>query len=661
LCHVKYVAVCLPECSLLLLGTFENCSTKFFYEIEVVQGSLRKLSSQDIGRTSRCLIFFVLFYLYLWLVVDLRLIYNSAGVITNFPVFYRGWAFFCGFLSHPGGLVEYTGAFLSQLFYIGWAGALVVTIQALLMSACFGCILKSVNLSHICLLRFIPPILLLITYNQYTYHFITTMAFLVTLTFVCLYLRITRSLTSSSSRLVVALVLSVILYTIAAGAYLLFAILCAMYELLFRRQYLLALLYLLSASVIPYVEGVLILGVNIIDAFSDLSPLSWKILSFENRRKLIVIIFILYSLLPLTLLASGFWKIIQNSKIINRLNPLPAKMKFNINSPVRKWIIESLALFTIAFTSVFFSYEKEKKTVFLTDFYASQRMWPQLLRAAQCFPDNYYVVNAVNRALYHTGRFSYDMFSWPQNPATLFLSTKKHELASRKKSGTYLDIGLLNMAENTLAGSLEGLGERPSILKELALINMVKTNYDSARIYLGALSKTLFYDDWANNYLEQLKSDPDLSENKEIQRLRSVCMEKDYGFTSLNNVEAALLHLLKKNRQNRMAFEYLMSWYMLNGRLDKFVQNLDRLDDFGFSQFPRLYEEAILVYVFSVRKPVNLHGRQISAESRQRFEGFNQILNDYGKNKQAAYNKLAQDYWDSYFFYYVYGRQGTEQ
>lgn len=132
------------------------------------------------------------------------------------------------------------------------------------------------------------------------------------------------------------------------------------------------------------------------------------------------------------MLASGFWKIIQNSKIINRLNPLLTRMKFNINSLVLKWIIESLVLFTIAFTSVFFSYEKEKKTVFLTDFYASQRMWPQLLRAAQCFPDNYYVVNAVNRALYHTGRFSYDMFSWPQNPATLFLSTKKHEIASRK-------------------------------------------------------------------------------------------------------------------------------------------------------------------------------------------------------------------------------------
>ncbi|MCP4612857.1 MAG: hypothetical protein GY845_29540 [Planctomycetes bacterium] len=630
--------------------------------------SLRKLLGQDIGRKSRSFIFFALFFLYIRFVVDLRLIYNCAGVITNFPIFYRGWAFFREFLSHPGGLVEYTGAFLSELFCIGWAGALVVTIQAWLMSACFGYILKAVNLYHLRPLRFIGPILLLIVYTQYTFHFITTLAFLVTLAFACLYLRITQSLKSNTSRLIVALILSVILYTIAAGAYLIFAILCAMYELFFKRHYLLALAYLLSAAVIPYAEGVLIFGVNIIDAYTYLSPLSWKILSFDNRRKLIEVIFILYSLLPLTLLISGFRQIIQNSKIINclkadkifSLNTLPAKMKFNISSPALKWIIESLALFAIAITAVFFFYDKEKKTVFLTDFYASEKMWPQLLRAAHSFPDNYYVVNAVNRALYHTGRFSYDMFSWPQNPATLFLSTKKHEIASRKKSGTYLDIGLLNMAENTLAGSLEGLGERPSILKELALINMAKANYDSARIYLGALSKTLFYNDWANKYLELLKSNSDLSQAREIQQLRSVCMEKNYAFTSLNNVEAALLHLLNKNRQNRMAFEYLMSWYMLNGRLDKFVQNLERLDDFGFPQFPRLYEEAMLIYVSSVRKPVNLRGRQISAESRQCFAGFNQVLNEYGKNKRAAYNKLSQDYRNSYFFYYVYGRQGTK-
>lgn len=652
-------------------------------------GLLRKLSIRDIGgassplsrgqachcegprlagNQSRGLIFFVLFYLYLWLGVDLRLIYSCTEVITNFPIFYKGWVFFSDFLSRPGGLVEYTGAFLSQFFYIGWAGALVVTIQAWLMSVCTGCILKAVNLSHLRWLRFIPPILLLITYTQYTYHFITTLAFLVVLVFVYLYLRITHSLTSNTGRLIVGLVLSVILYTMAAGVYLLFAVLCAMYELLFRRQCLLGLLYLLSAVAIPYIEGVLIFGVSIIDAFSDLSPFSWKIMSFDNRRKLIVVIYILYLFLPLTILVSGFWQKIQNStrlslpksKIQTRLSLWLKKSKFTTGPPVLRWVIESLVLFAIAFAAVFFSYDTKKKTLFVVDYYAGQRMWPQLLRAARGHPDNYFVVNAVNRALYHTGRLSYDMFSWPQHPDTLFLGTKKYQSAHWKKFGIYLDLGFVNMAENALTESLEGLGERPIILKRLALINMAKANYDSARIYLGALSKTLFYNDWANNYLARLKSDPDLSQDKQIQRLRSVCMQKDYGYTTLN-VETMLLQLLDKNKQNRMAFEYLMSLYLLTGQLEKFVQNLDRSEDFGLSKFPQLYEEAMLVYVNITGKPVNLRGRLLSTESRQRFDGFNQVLNDYGKNKQAAFNTLAKDYWDSYFFYYVYERQRAEK
>jgi hypothetical protein len=121
--------------------------------------SYRKLSNQSLGRAARTLLFFILFYLYLWLeVVDLRLIYHGGGMITNFPVFYRGWTFFRPFLSYPGGPVEYVCAFLSQLLYIGWAGAIVVTAQAWLICLCTGYILKAISLSltrniHITLLR----------------------------------------------------------------------------------------------------------------------------------------------------------------------------------------------------------------------------------------------------------------------------------------------------------------------------------------------------------------------------------------------------------------------------------------------------------------------------------------------------------------------------
>ena len=92
--------------------------------------SFRKLTSQNLGRPIQSFIFFILFYLYLWLEVDPRLIYHGGGMITNFPVFFRGWVFFQQFIAYPGGPVEYLSAFLSQLFYYSWAGALIVTLQA---------------------------------------------------------------------------------------------------------------------------------------------------------------------------------------------------------------------------------------------------------------------------------------------------------------------------------------------------------------------------------------------------------------------------------------------------------------------------------------------------------------------------------------------------
>lgn len=75
--------------------------------------SFLRSSSPSRDRSIRTFTFFVLFYLYLWLEVDLRLIYHGSGMINNLPPFYRGWAFFQKFLSYPGGPVAYLSAFLS--------------------------------------------------------------------------------------------------------------------------------------------------------------------------------------------------------------------------------------------------------------------------------------------------------------------------------------------------------------------------------------------------------------------------------------------------------------------------------------------------------------------------------------------------------------------
>lgn len=621
----------------------------------------RKLLSQNHARPLRSLLFFVLFYLYVWLWVDLRLIYHGGQAITNFPAFFRTWPFFRHLAPYPGGLVEYLSAFVSQLFYIGWAGALVVTIQAWLICACTDYLLKLIKAPSLRWLRFVPPVLVLITYTTYTYHFVATTALLASLLFVCLYLKAASD--TKLPRLPVFLVLSVILYVIAGGAHLLFALICAIYELLFGRRWQLSLVYLASAAIITYVIGVLVCDISTTEAFTDLLPFSDKILSHETRRKMVEAVYILYLLPPLIVFAWGLWQLFTGEKIKRKPRRKPSKLRSSLSSwykasPVFKWSVESAIPVVLAGAAVLSFHNKEIKTILQADYYAYNKMWPQVLAAYRRHPNSFFIVHAVNRALYHTGRLPYDMFIYNQHPDTLFLTSKAHVGAHWKKSDVYIDLGVMNMGEGALVESLERLGERPMILKRLALIAMVKQNTDTARVYLGALSKTPFHAEWADNYLKLIDSGADLSTDKDIRHLKSLMMETDYGFTDYQP-ERILLDLLDKNRYNRMAFEYLMAWYLLNNQLDKFAQNLHRLDDFDYPQIPPLYEQAILIYQVLTGKKVELKGQQISAQTYDLASGFSAISARFGAGDRLTLMRLTlKDFGDSYFFYFNFGDMG---
>jgi len=639
------------------------------------QDIIKQHSSQGLERLLQSFLFFILFYLYLWLYVDLRLIYHGAGIITNFPVFYKGWTFFLPFLSYPGGPLEYLSAFLSQLFYYSWVGTLVVTVQAWLLSVCIDYLLKATNSSRIHWIRFLLPTLLLVLYIQYTYHFVTTLAFLTALLTACIYLKATLSRAEIFSCVSAFLTLSVILYYLSGGAFLLFAVICAIYELIFRFRWKMSLFYFLSAAAIPYVLGLLIFRLSIIDAFCNLLPFSWKILKYNARKRAITIVYVLYLLPPLTLLINGLWQMLRKrlhfakkragrksgKKHRNKISNLPALIfSWYGRSPKLKYVTELLLLLTIASSIVFFSRNENLRTRFKVDYYAYHKMWPELLTSAQHNPENPFIAHAVNRALYHVGRLGYNMFSWPQHPDYLFLSDKKYKWMYWQIFDVFLDIGVVNIAENALAECLEGLGSRPMVLQRLALINMVKGNLGSAKIYLGALSKTLFNADWAKHYLDLLETDPDLSTDQYIQHLRSLCLDKDCLTYSLL-MEKTLSWLLERNSQNRMAFEYLMSRYMLNKHLGKLVRNFERLQDFDYRELPTHYEEAALIYIYGTGKPLHLSGYLSSPQKRRQIEDFTRLLSSYGGDKQAASKELSKKFRNTYFFYYMYAPSGSNK
>jgi len=630
---------------------------------------LRKPSGGIIWTAALSLLFFVLYYLYLWLVVDLRLIYHGGGAVTNFPVFYLGWGFFQKFLSYPGGIVEYTIAFFAQFFHIGWAGALVATVQAWLLWQCSGSILMVASGRRVRWVCFIPAIVLLAIYSRYSYPFGIAMGLLAALGFVCLYLGMASK--KRPTDLLVFLVLSIILCAIAGGTYLLFVVLCGIYELLFRRRPVLGLTFLLSAPIVAYILSAGVFHVSTIDVFDCFMPRAYK-----DSKNMLVMVYSLYLLLPIALV--GLWLAGLLRKYRGALGGQPAaetvapeateKSGQSLLSRFIAWSAGETAATFAPLLAILagmlvacFCHDARIKTIIAVDYYASNEMWRQVLETSARHPSNKFVNHSVNRALYHTGRLADDMFVYEQQPGALMLSAETSNLAAWwRVFDTYIDLGHMNMAEYALLTCMGVYGEQPMVLKRLALVNMVKGKTGAAKVFLGALSRTLFDAGWARGYLEEIERDPNLSTDKEIQRLRSMVPAIDRDFKSLN--ENIFLDLLDTNKHNRMAFEYLMDFYLLTNQLNKFVGMLDRLDDFDYVRIPRVYEEAILSYSYMTKTKVELHGREISRESRERFENFVKVFIDqYGENRALALNELARDYGDSYFFYSVYGRSGMKK
>lgn len=620
-------------------------------------------SSGISGHLARYLLFFTFFYLYLWLAVEPHLIFHGSDRITNFPSFYRTWDFLASHVSHPGGPIEYLSAFLSQLFYFSWLGAIVITMQAWAFRLSMACLLRAMRLKRLHVIAYAPAVLLLVMYGQYTYFFPTTTALLCALALACVYLHLAAKRTPVMA-VTCFVLLSLVCYYVAGAAVLLFALTCAIPELLLSGRRRLAVLYALVAGALPYVFGVKIFDADLGNAYSDLLPVSWKLLHFAARRRGVEIVYILYLLAPGIATVAGIVSALSTRerrackvKDVRKAKGARTIASRCAQSPICRWTAQTIALVAVSAIVAYASLDRTQKTHFAVDYYAYHEMWPEVLIESRKARQDPFVMHAVNRALYHTGQLGDDMFAWPQKPGYLFLTGTDYQWVYWQNFAVHLELGFINFAENALMECLAAMGDRPMLLQQLAIINMIKGNRDTARIYLHTLSRTLSHRGWAKHYLRLLERDPDLKTDRNVQTLRSVAMAEDYPTLGLSP-ESMLSCLLEKNGKNRMAFEYLMAWYLTNRQLTRFTKRLEGLQDLGYQTLPRHYEEAILVYTATARTTIQLRGYEPKQEVRGRIEHFLRTLQNHGGDKRAAFAELSRDHGNTYAFYNVYGPRG---
>ena len=127
--------------------------------------------------------------------------------------------------------------------------------------------------------------------------------------------------------------------------------------------------------------------------------------------------------------------------------------------------------------------------------------------------------------------------------------------------------GMINVAQRTVFEAQEAIldfQKSGRCYMRLAQTNLINGQYEVARKYLSALQKTLFYHDWANETLPLLGDEAAIAKHPEYGRLRKMAYDDDFYFSDHVTPEM-LQSLYLRNRDNGLAYQYLVAYYLLTG------------------------------------------------------------------------------------------------
>lgn len=304
------------------------------------------------------------------------------------------------------------------------------------------------------------------------------------------------------------------------------------------------------------------------------------------------------------------------------------------------------------------TFDWDRKPLIRIAWEAQQGRWERVLDAARSLrrmPDPSAQL-PINQALYHTGRLNQDLFAFPQRKGAPLLPSMRQGMAvCTPLSNTLLELGQVGLAEHYAHEALENIGQRPHLLWQLARINVLQDRPRAARVFLNRLRQVPFQREKAARRLRALAADPSLSDEDDIARVRPFLVTSDYADSGVPT-EFLLRQLLQSNRRNRMALEYLMAHYLLNGQSEPLLQTLGALDQHGIWETPRHIEEAMIAHLAPKGSDqTEIAGRRVSPDTVRRHGEFLAQLDRDSRRVADLPVRLAAGFGDTFWFYQRFG------
>lgn len=254
-------------------------------------------------------------------------------------------------------------------------------------------------------------------------------------------------------------------------------------------------------------------------------------------------------------------RIIRNKTIIQHLPPITFHLLFALVAVCMGWMVGKNA-----------NFKAEK--VMQYDFMATHQQWNRIIETINKEkPNNQIGVTVQNLALAMRGVLLDQIQNYNQNGiAGLLPDVQSDAISPMPTAEAFYQLGMINVAQRTVFEAQEAIldfQKSGRCYKRLAQTNLINGNYEVARKYLTALQKTLFYRDWANETLPLLFDEMAINNHPEYGRLRKWAYKENFLFS--DHVTPEMLESLYFGcTDNRMAYQYLIAYYMLTGDRERY-------------------------------------------------------------------------------------------
>ena len=287
------------------------------------------------------------------------------------------------------------------------------------------------------------------------------------------------------------------------------------------------------------------------------------------------------------------------------------------------------------------------------DFLVRTEQWDKIIEKAEKKPATTPLgVSCVNLALSQKGQLADRLFEFYQNGGEgLFPTFTRDMISPVSTAEIFFRLGMVNDAERYMFEAQEAIPnyrKSARLTRRIIECEIINGNYQVAAKLLRRQQKTLFYSNWANQTMALLGNEKAINRHPVYGKLRKYREKKQDFLFSDREMDQMLGLLFLNDNHNKMAYEYLVCYELLQRDMEKFMQYYPLGRFVGYDHIPRSFQEILIGNWMKTHSDPRTIPYSVDAQNVNNTLNFIQLYMQNPKDPQLSQQPYVSNAW-----YYV--------